>query len=794
MDNDPQDQDDDMKCKKMSMTMDSDQLRRPVANTNNRNKLQANFAKIMNNRHQRIQAFLLLIIFILGLTLLIIGIKVLIVTFTNDEPICDSSDCLFTAARIAEKISSTPTTTNKQQQKPCDNFYEFACGQWINKHQLDDYHGKYSINDEIKEEIYRNLKHYLDRILLTIPHDDPFYKTKFFYDSCMNLEEIDRNSFNYIKHEIIDAGGWNIIGNWHGPSWNSDSALEKLQTYYDVDAFFRITVGADDLDPQLPFIIKIYPSGLGLPRNYYFDPEYKSIVDAYKQFMSETVKIFSATKLDASQFAENTFNYEKRIAEIMPDRLDFSHPSETFQRRFSIRELRINAPSIKWLNLLQKYFEKARLNDNTRVLLAFDSYFRNISNIISTTDNKGLNDYLIWKMISSYAPYLSKEFRIIQYNFQQAYHNLPSLNYINDEDRWRFCLQTTSKYFGHALASLYVNNQLNVVTNRSGEARLNIVNAIQRTILDNYRSFIWYDSDTNDGDGESRKLINMKMKQMEILVGHPQFLLKPQLAGYYTEFFTGIKFLHNIIEGINFRHKKMEMLLNKKNYDHSWPLVAYDVNLRYDYAANKLFIPAGILQLPYYDQQAPSAIQFGSLGVHVASHMLKAFDLNGLYYNLPDGRLSNNRQFIENIDLNRGLRCLSRQINAISNQFNTSVSQTYIDLGALNMAWLAYKQYESNRPEQSPRLPSLPFTNDQLFFVAFAQTLCTNVKPKTMQTLYDDKNNHQTLSITEPLPESLRVNVLFSQFSTFHNVFQCVDETKSNAAAAVSFEQCHLWN
>lgn len=63
-----------------------------------------------------------------------------------------------------------------------------------------------------------------------------------------------------------------------------------------------------------------------------------------------------------------------------------------------------------------------------------------------------------------------------------------------------------------------------------------------------------------------------------------------------------------------------------------------------------------------------------------------------------------------------------------------------------------------------------------------------------MQTLYDDKNNHQTLSITEPLPESLRVNVLFSQFSTFHNVFQCVDETKSNAAAAVSFEQCHLWN
>ncbi|OTF73501.1 hypothetical protein BLA29_014497, partial [Euroglyphus maynei] len=74
------------------------------------------------------------------------------------------------------------------------------------------------------------------------------------------------------------------------------------------------------------------------------------------------------------------------------------------------------------------------------------------------------------------------------------------------------------------------------------------------------------------------------------------------------------------------------------------------------------------------------------------------------------------------------------------------------------MAWLAYQQYESVRTEQSPLLPSLPFNNDQLFFISFAQTLCANVKPKTMQTLYDDESHRstQTPSITEPLPESIR--------------------------------------
>ena len=110
-----------------------------------------------------------------------------------------------------------------------------------------------------------------------------------------------------------------------------------------------------------------------------------------------------------------------------------------------------------------------------------------------------------------------------------------------------------------------------------------------------------------------------------------------------------------------------DQFVDCRYYDHSWPLVAYDLHLHYDYASNKLFVPAAILQLPYYDQHSPIAIQFGSLGFHLASHMLKAFDLIGLYYNLPDGRLSNNRKFIEDVDLNRGLRCLSRQINSISN-------------------------------------------------------------------------------------------------------------------------------
>ena len=48
------------------------------------------------------------------------------------------------------------------------------------------------------------------------------------------------------------------MGNWNGAGWNQAIAVERLQVLYGVNAFFRIEIGSDDLDPQLPYIIKVF--------------------------------------------------------------------------------------------------------------------------------------------------------------------------------------------------------------------------------------------------------------------------------------------------------------------------------------------------------------------------------------------------------------------------------------------------------------------------------------------------------------------------------------------------------
>ena len=256
-------------------------------------------------------------------------------------------------------------------------------------------------------------------------------------------------------------------------------------------------------------------------------------------------------------------------------------------------------------------------------------------------------------MISEYAPYLSKDFRIIYRNFNQALYGMPLSNLLNDENRWKFCIETTSKFMGFALSSLYINNQISQISNTTVQAKTEIVNSIRETILKNMNHFAWSNND------DAHKLINMKLKQMEIFVGQPNFVMKTNLLDYYNEFIVQVKFLENIIEAIDHRHKKMEMLLNEKKPDYSWPLLPYDVRVSYDYASNKLYVPFGMLRVPFYNPSEPHSMQFGALGFQVASQMLKAFDLTGLHYGLPDGRLLSNLTVGQDNNFNSALGCLA---------------------------------------------------------------------------------------------------------------------------------------
>lgn len=73
------------------------------------------------------------------------------------------------------------------------------------------------------------------------------------------------------------ADGWSILRDWNMVDFDGKAVLRKLHVKYGVSPFFKITVEPNPNQPGHN-MIKISPSGLGLPdRSYYYNTESEAV-------------------------------------------------------------------------------------------------------------------------------------------------------------------------------------------------------------------------------------------------------------------------------------------------------------------------------------------------------------------------------------------------------------------------------------------------------------------------------------------------------------------------------------
>ncbi|CAI5734759.1 unnamed protein product [Peronospora destructor] len=568
---------------------------------------------------------------------------------------------------------------------PCVDFYEYACGGWLQSHEIPS--DRPSIDSSFSV-VSENNKDTIQQIFdQNPPQIGPFYH------SCLSDEEVDANAIAFVTQ---------LVNNVHQA--NSTLALMELAGEMDqslgISTFFSLIIGADPQDPTTN-VLKLSQGGLTLPsREYYLE---QSKVDAYAALYVEYVtKLFAVGELDhqnVSEFAEAVLKIETTFANISLPNVALRDPGTT-NMAYPFAEIAQRYPfSMAYLNGIYKKEPFPMLH----AIIATPDFFEAQNQILSNEALlPQLKKYLSFHLIDSFGTFLGEYFRRVSHDFhgkvQGAGNLLP---------RNQFCIQVTTAFLGDEVGKYYMQDVFGPDAKHAAES---LVAEIEESLKALLLTEAWLDKITYDAAVE-------KLSKVKNYIGGPDDVPPLPFELQADAFFDNVKRLLQLgaAEAIQSVGKPVD--------EKAWEMFASTVNAYYDPSANKMVFPAAILQPPFYSaEHFPAAANFARIGMimgHELSHGLddqgRKYDGNGALHSWWTPSVS--AKFTEKA------QCLAAQYSAFpiisidgrvlgNVNGNLTLGENIADNGGIRLAYEAYHLWQTTSPpdkqppEPAPSVPS----------------------------------------------------------------------------------------
>ena len=153
---------------------------------------------------------------------------------------------------------------------PCDNFFQFACGDWNRKHVIPEDRSSVSPFDVLGDQLQIILKGLLEKPR-SAEDSDISNEAKHFYQSCVNMSAIVRLDDAPLQAAIAQLGGWPVTfphGEWAPPP-SLEVIIALVRKRYNAGILVDLWVGPDDRNSDL-HVVQIDQPQLGLPSRDYF--------------------------------------------------------------------------------------------------------------------------------------------------------------------------------------------------------------------------------------------------------------------------------------------------------------------------------------------------------------------------------------------------------------------------------------------------------------------------------------------------------------------------------------------
>ena len=348
---------------------------------------------------------------------------------------CSSLACVSASHRILENLD-----TNVD---PCEDFFTYACGGWLEHHFLVPSETSESYFKEIYEKnlivLYELLRDNATRAFAATE------KLRTFLNSCLDRSSDEKNARETLITLLSKIGHAPMLfHNWSADQFNLVSSL-AFAHQYKIDPLFRTSVTVDESNNRY-YRIHLQPSGLSFKHpSHYDDQNLRQLFTHIGAKLIRSLAPSSTSRREIVQQMQEIFLFERRLSHIVQRRESSNPLTSSHHRTYA----QLHPWFSSWLDLegyLQRIFHKDRAFFlNQTILISTPDYFEHLTALLRTTPTHTLANYISFQAIQELLPYMPERF-----NRMQRLLRVHLKGVTEEKPWWEVCVKRTDEAFGFA--------------------------------------------------------------------------------------------------------------------------------------------------------------------------------------------------------------------------------------------------------------------------------------------------------------------------------------------------------
>lgn len=634
---------------------------------------------------------------------------------------------------------------------PADDFYTYANGGWQKQNPVPPDYARWGIFSMLQEKVLEDLH----TILKTAQNDTTALKDSItqkvgdFYYSGMDEQTINKLKFTPLKEQFQTIANIKDIK-------DLQAAITKLQQI-GVNAPFAFTSMQDFKDSQRMIGVAVQ-SGLGLPdRDYYLKTEahFQNIRKEYENHIMRMFELLGESATNAKKYAQTVMRIETSLATDSMSKIEQRDPYKIYNM-MNLHTLKKVTPTISW----KQYFNDINQPQIREFNLAMPHFFIELDKKFKSTSIDDWKIYLQWHLINTFAPFLSDDFVNEHFHMNKVITGTEQIL-----PRYKRVINAENQAIGFLVGKMYVDKHFPPL---SKQKVLEITHDIRQALSTDLKDLSWMSEKT-------KQAALKKLNLMEERIGYPEKWLD-----YSKLKITRNSYIENIINSNKFLIARELEKIDKPVDRDEWEMTPQTVNAYYHPTMNNINFPAGILLPPFFDPDAPAAVNYGGIGSVIGHEITHGFDDEGGQF---DGHGNLNRWWTKEDykKFQQATKCISDQFSAYTVADNIHVQGKLVsgeataDLGGLILAYNAY--VNSKHFKDAPTIDGV--TPLQQFFLSAAHSWAGNIRPEEAKRLV----------LVDPHPPMIyRVNGTVSNMPQFQQAFNIPDNSPM-----VNVKRCVIW-